>query len=212
MRIANNEIMKFIVYAYAMNLKDQYITAYLKSFNLDLPGPEIQEFVSMFQEKKFNKGDHLVEAGTRSSFFAFITSGLVRFYFNTYEGKEFNQTFKKENHLIVDYFSALTNEPPLFSIQALEPTTTLSCDYKNIEALYDKHRNWERLGRLIIEHNFIIKSRREANLLMLDAKNRYLKFQEEFKDFFPRISQQDMALYIGVNPSTLNRIIKDQGK
>lgn len=194
-----------------MNFKEQYITDYLKSFNLELPEDEIQEFVSMFNEKKFNKGDHLVEAGKKSSFVAFITSGLVRFYFNTFEGKEFNQTFKKENHLIVDYFSALTNEAPQFSIQALEPTTTLFCNYKNIEAMYNKHRNWERIGRLIIEYNFIIKSIREANLLMLDAKARYLKFQDEFKDFLPRLSQQDMALYIGVNPSTLNRLIKELG-
>lgn len=192
-----------------MSFKEQYITEYLRSFKLELPENEVKEFISYFNEKKFNKGDHLIEAGKRSTFVAFITSGLVRFYFNTYDGKEFNQTFKKENHLIVDYFSALTSEASQFSIQALEPTTTLFCNYKDIEAMYDKHRNWERIGRLIIENNFIIKSVREANLLMLDAKERYLKFQEEFHDFLPRISQQDIALYIGVNPSTLNRLIKE---
>lgn len=194
-----------------MSFKEKYIKEYLRSFKLDLPENEVLEFISFFNEKKFNKGDHLVEAGKRSSFVAFITTGLVRFYFNTYEGKEFNQTFKKENHLIADYFSALTSETPHFSIQALEPTTTLFCNYKDIEIMYDKHRNWERIGRLIIEYNFIIKSIREANLLMLDAKERYLRFREEFKDFLPRLSQQDMALYIGVNPSTLNRLIKELG-
>jgi CRP-like cAMP-binding protein len=191
-----------------MSSTKEYIRSFVLSFGVDLPDDEINEFASSFKIKTFNKGDHLLMAGEKSHFMAFILDGLVRFYFNTVDGKEVNQTFKKENDLIVDYFSALTNEAAFFSIQALETTKVLYSDYRVMEHLYLKHRDWNKLGRIIIEKNFIIKARREAALLQLNATDRYLDFKQRFKEFLPRLTQYDVALYLGVDPSSLNRLIK----
>lgn len=191
-----------------MEQKEKFFRMFLDSFGMELPKDEKLAFISCFQEQHFKKGDHITLEGEKNSFLGFIFSGLVRFYFNTFEGKEFNQTFKKENQLIADHYSFLTGRPAIFSIQALEPTTIYTANYHDMSKFYDQHRNWERIGRLIVEHNFIIKTERENHLLTLDAEGRYKKFLEDFKDFHPRISQMDIALYIGVNPSTLNRLIK----
>jgi CRP-like cAMP-binding protein len=190
-------------------MKDLWIRSFLSVFKLELPSDEVDEFCSYFTERTYEKGSFIVEAGEKSGIIGFITKGMVRFYFNTYEGKEFNQTFKKEGQLIADYFFAFADEASPLFIQALEPVTLLQADYKNVQKLYSKHRHWERMGRLIIEDNFMIKFRREATLLTLSAKERYERFQVEFKDFIPRLTQQDIALYIGVNPSTLNRMLKE---
>jgi CRP-like cAMP-binding protein len=191
-----------------MNSIEQYIQQYVKKTGIDLPEEELRELSQSFKEKTFKKGEHLVEAGEKSYFMAFITEGMVRFYYNTFEGKQINQTFKKENDLIVDYFAALTNEPAHFSIQALELTKVIYSDYRLMEPFYSKHRNWNKLGRIIIETNFIIKARREAALLQLNATERYLHFKQNFKDLFPRLTQMDIALYLAIDPSSLNRIIK----
>lgn len=186
----------------------QYIQQYVKKAGIDLPEEELMELSLTFKEKNFKKGEHLVESGEKSYFMAFITEGLVRFYYNTFEGKQVNQTFKKENDLICDYFGALTNEPAHFSIQAIEPTKVIYSDYRLMEPFYSKHRNWNMLGRIIIETNFIIKARREAALLQLNATDRYLHFKHNFKELFPRLTQMDIALYLAIDPSSLNRIIK----
>lgn len=191
-----------------MYFKDKYISNFLKRFGFDLPQNEVDDFIKLFVEKDYNKGDHLVLAGEKNPIMAFVVEGLVRFYFNTFEGKEFNQTFLKENQIIVEYSSALTGEASMFSIQAMEATKVLICNYNDVEKFYDKHRYWERIGRLIIEENFIVKFKRETTLLLMDAKDRYLYFLEHFESLVPRLSQQDIALYLGVNPSTLNRLIK----
>jgi CRP-like cAMP-binding protein len=187
---------------------EQYIQQYIAKVGIELPLEEINELSLTFKEKTFKKGEHLVEAGDKTYFMAFITEGLVRFYFNTFEGKQVNQTFKKENDLIVDYFSALTNEPSHFFIQALEPTKVFYADYRIMERMYPKHRNWNKLGRIIMEVNFIIKARREAALLQLNASERYLHFKHNFQELHARLTQQDIALYLGIDPSTLNRLIK----
>lgn len=192
-----------------MDFKRKYILTFLNNFGFDLPESEIDDFIELFVEKDYNKGDHLLLAGENNPIMAFIFQGLVRCYFNTFEGKEFNQTFLKENQILVEYSSALTNEASTFSIQAMEATKVLMCNYNDVEKFYDKHRYWERIGRLIIEENFIVKFKRETTLLLMDAKERYLYFLEHFEDLVPRLSQQDIALYLGVNPSTLNRLIKN---
>lgn len=192
-----------------MDFKHQYISTFLDSFGLDLPEDEVNDFISLFVEKEYKKGDHLVLAGEKNPIMAFVIDGLVRFYFNTFEGKEYNQTFLRENQVVVEYCSALTDEASKFSIQSMEPTKVLQCNYNDIEKFYDKHRNWERIGRLIVELNFIVKFKRETTLLLMDAKERYLYFLDNFEDLVPRLSQQDIALYLGVNPSTLNRLIKN---
>jgi CRP-like cAMP-binding protein len=192
-----------------LEAKRAWIKTYLDGYGLALPPDEVEEFCSLFSERHYARGQFLAEEGKMSWMIGFISQGLVRFYLNTYEGKEFNQTFKKEGQLIADYVSALANEPSPLFIQAIEPTTILQADYRKVKEMYSKHRDWERLGRLIIEENFLIKFRRETTLLTLSAKERYERFLIEFKDFVPRLTQQDIALYIGVNPSTLNRLLKE---
>lgn len=195
-----------------MSTKEAYLKTFLQSFNFDLPEDEVQEFVSIFQERSYKKGDHLVVAGEVKPIVAIVLEGLVRFYFNTFEGKEFNQTFVKENMLVMEYWSGLTGEPAQFSIQAIEDSKVLIGDYKEVEKLYDKHRSWDRIGRMLLEQNFLIKYRRETSLLLYDAKERYIKFTKDFPDLTKRLSQQDIALYLGVNPSTLNRLLKNLEK
>lgn len=191
-----------------MSHKDLFIKSFLGHFPFDLPEDEISEFCSMFKEKSFSKGENISHHHEKNDLIAFISQGLVRFYFNTFDGKEFNQTFKKENHLIADHYSILTGKPAIFSIQALEDTFLYVANYQELKKLFEKHRHWDRLGRMILEENFVIKSERENELLTMNAEDRYECFCKKFKDYGTRISQKDIALYVGVNPSTLNRMIK----
>jgi|SRR5690606_7800546 len=187
--------------------KDLFIKSFLGHFPFDLPENEVYEFCSYFKEKSFSKGENVSRHHEKNDLVAFIVQGLVRFYFNTFDGKEFNQTFKKENQLIADHYSILTGKPAIFSIEALENTVLYIANYQDIKKLFDKSQYWDRIGRLILEENFVIKSERENELLTMNAEARYQCFCEKFKDYGSRISQKDIALYLGVNPSTLNRMI-----
>ena len=44
---------------------------------------------------------------------------------------------------------------------------------------------------------------------MFDAKDRYVRLKKENPGLLKRVSQQEIAMFIGVNPSTLNRLIKN---
>jgi CRP-like cAMP-binding protein len=173
-----------------------------------LPEKEWEEFVSLFKLKTFKKGEFFVHAGTFSTEFGFVEKGLVRFFYTTFEGEEFNQTFKKEYDIMLSFTSILLGEPSNFSIQAIEDTNIYVADYKDFERFYLKGVAWQELGRKIAEINFIIKTKKEEQFLLYNAQQRYENFSQDFPDLLKRLPQLHLASYLGVSPETLNRIIK----
>ena len=78
------------------------------------------------------------------------------------------------------FTSILVGEPSNFSIQALEETSIHVTDYRNIQELYKRHPAWQELGRKIAEDNFIVKTKREEQLLLYSAQDRYKNFCKNF--------------------------------
>lgn len=166
------------------------------------------KFVALFKVKHFKKGEFFVNAGTYSTDFGFVEKGLFRFFYTTYEGEEFNQTFKKEFDHMLSFTSILLNEPSNFSIQALEDSVLHVADYREFEAFYDRHPSWQQLGRKIAELNFIIKTKKEEAFLLYNAPERFENFKKKYPEFLKRVPQMHIASYLGISAETLNRIIK----
>jgi CRP-like cAMP-binding protein len=173
-----------------------------------LPEGEWDFFQSLFHLKQFKKGEYFLLSGNYSTDFGFVEKGLVRYFYTTFEGEEFNQTFKVENELVMSFTSILVGEQSNFSIQAVEDSSIHVTDYKNIQDLYKRHPGWQELGRRIAEVNFIIKTKREEQLLLFSAQERYENFCRNFPHLLKRLPQLHVASFLGVSPETLNRIIK----
>lgn len=173
-----------------------------------IPDEEWDAFVKLFRVKQLKKGEFFVQAGNFSTDFGFVEKGLVRFFYTTYSGEEFNQTFKKEYDHMLSFTSILLNEPSNFSIQALEDCVIHVSDYRQFDEFYKRHPSWQELGRKVAELNFIIKTKKEEQFLLYNAQERYENFLISFPDLAPRIPQLHIASYLGVSAETLNRIIK----
>jgi CRP-like cAMP-binding protein len=65
---------------------------------------------------------------------------------------------------------------------------------------------WTRFLLKFVEKGFIIKEKRERDLLLLDAETRYNNFLKEFPGISQRITQNIIASYLGIKPETLSRI------
>ncbi len=173
-----------------------------------IPDEEWALFLNLFKVKQFKKGDFFVHAGNFSTDFGFVEKGIFRFFYTTYDGGEFNQTFKKEFDHMLSFTSILLNEPSNFSIQALEDSVLHVADYRDFETFYKRHPSWQELGRKVAEMNFIIKTKKEEQFLLYSAQERYENFAKANPEILKRIPQLHIASYLGVSAETLNRIIK----
>lgn len=90
--------------------------------------------------------------------------------------------------------------------QALTNCTIWETDYANIKQLYDVCPDLERLGRITAEYYFVEKEMREVNLLMLEAKEYYKIFQQQYPTLEQQISQYHIASFLGITATQLSRI------
>lgn len=74
-----------------------------------------------------------------------------------------------------------------------------------------RHPVWHEGGRSLAEMRFFEKCDREYELLSYSAEKRYEIFLHRHGENSQGIPQKDVASYIGVTPSSLNKIIKKFG-
>ena len=173
-----------------------------------VPEDEWGHFVQYLSACTFEKNDYLVRAGDVVNNFYFISKGLVRFFYCTEDGKEFNKHFAMENGFAGSFHSLILQEPCGFFIQALEKTETIVLPNQVLSEFYDRHACWERIGRKNAEQLALIKEAREKELLLDSLEIRYQRFLKEFPGLTDRIPQYHIASYLGVTDVALSRIRK----
>ncbi len=173
---------------------------------VEIPQPEWEFFRTLVERRSVPAQSHYVRAGEPTADIGFCVQGLFRLYYTTPDGVEYNKNFCGQNQYVASYSSLLMNEPAYFSIQALVDSELLVVRFKDFEALFDRHACWEKLGRKIAESMFISKEKRERELLMLSAEERYRLFLGQYKHLENRIPQYHIASYLGITPVALSRI------
>ncbi|MBA3007818.1 MAG: Crp/Fnr family transcriptional regulator [Proteobacteria bacterium] len=177
----------------------------------DIPDQEWEYFSRQIGECGYNPNGLLVRAGEPMMNFFFIISGLVRFYYSTENGKEFNKAFALENNFVGSFGADVAQEPCRFSIQALEQTEALVIPVQVIREGYDQHHCWERVGRKMAERVAVSKELREGEFLLDSAETRYRRFLATYPGLAERINQYHIASYLGITDVALSRIRKNIG-
>ncbi|MEN8170125.1 MAG: Crp/Fnr family transcriptional regulator [Pseudomonadota bacterium] len=189
----------------------EYSTIVLRQIVTQMVAPDesaLESFCNCFKPRKLAASECFIEAGEQSTQFAFVNSGLLRFFYRQENGRELNKSFAAENHFIGAYSAYLSGSPARFTIEALEPTTLLSASLDRIVELSDQYPCWERFRRLVTEQLYVRKEEREAEFLLDDAEHRYHLFQQRYPGLEERIAQYHVASYIGITPVSLSRIRK----
>lgn len=160
----------------------------------------------LFHRTALPKHHHFVHQNDVSRKIAFLESGIVRAYFTNQEGQEYNKQFFVGPSSIGSYSSLLTGEPTLIPQQALTDCVIWAADYRSITSHYDRFADLERLARKIAEYYFLEKEKKELEIILLDATERYRIFQKEFPGVEQQIPQYHIASYLGISPVQLSRI------
>lgn len=181
----------------------------IKSFSeiITLEENEKELFLKAFKPISIKKNDYFLQSSNVCNQIGFLSKGLVR-YFVFRDNEEATLEFTKEGEFVADYESFLTKKPSLQNIQALEDCELLVIDFDSLQHLYSISKNANYLGRVIIEHRFIIMVSQLVTLHRYSPEDRYRFFLEQYKDLNQRIPQYLIASYVGVKPQSLSRIRK----
>lgn len=160
----------------------------------------------LFEAREIDADGYLLRAGEVSHHIYFVVHGVLRQFYLTSDGKEFNKSFSAEGEPCGAFHSSGTGNPSRFSIQALEPTRILQVRSADLMTLFDRNPLWERIGRKAAEGQMLVNEDREAQLLLDSATERYMRFQHDHPGLEERIAQYHVASYIGITNVALSRI------
>ena len=159
-------------------------------------------------EIELKKNDYFVKEGEISREIGILTKGIVRSFYVTEDGKEYNKTLFVAPNIIGSYVSLITRQPNRLPQQALTDCIVTKIPLSTIEKLSKENIEIERLRRKIAEQFFVLKEKRELEMALLQANERYLIFRKEFPEVEQLISQYHIASYLGISATQLSRIRK----
>ena len=174
--------------------------------HITLNREEEEFFVSLLQPKSLKKKEHLLRPPDICRTEQFITKGCLRTYTIDNNGLEHIVMFGIEDWWVGDLYSFITETPATYFIDALEDTTLLQVSKSNLDRLYARVPAFERFFRIIIQNAYIAQQQRVNQNLSLTAEQRYLYFMEKYPQLEQRISQKQVAAYLGITPEFLSMI------
>lgn len=186
----------------------QQIKAYLEQI-ATISSSDWDFFMSKLQRHIIPKKAVFLKLNAVENHISFIESGVVRLYIpKENPEKEITFGFSFKNQFISAYDSFLTQMPSAYQLQALTETKILSINYADLQAVYNTTQIGNLIGRLTAERLFLIKSKREQDLLNLTARERYIKLFKERPELIKVIPLKFISSYIGVTAQALSRIRK----
>lgn len=183
-------------------------------FNKILPLDEVEKsFVeAVFKERRVKRRQFILQEGDICKHNSFVVEGCFRMYTVDEKGKEHNLQFAIENWWIGNIGSFHSEEPGKLYIEALENSIILQITKEAQLKLFVEHPKFNRIFRVLAENALVSAQRRILQNISSTAEERYLDFLIGHPHFFNRISNVQIASYLGVTPEFLSTIRKKLAK
>ena len=176
--------------------------------HISLSADETEAFCNLFQQKIIKKKSFLLREGEVCRFEGFVTKGLFRVYHIDQNGFEQILYFAIENWWVTDIDSFTNEKTSQLYIEALEDSTVLLISKKDKDFAYENLPKIEKLFRVMTQKTHVALQRRMIDNLSKTADQRYLDFIEKYPTIYSRLTNLQMAAYLGISHEFLSKIRK----
>jgi CRP-like cAMP-binding protein len=174
--------------------------------HISISDNEMEEFCDLFHRKTIKKKTFLLREGEVCEFEGFVAKGLFRVYHIDQDGFEQILYFAIENWWITDIDSFTNGKPSKLFIEALEDSEVLLISKKDKEFAYAKLPLIEKLFRVMTQKTHVALQRRMIDNLSKAADQRYLDFIERYPDHYKRLTNLQIAAYLGISHEFVSKI------
>lgn len=181
-------------------LKDHF-----KSFTT-APEEQYDALCKKFKTKSVKKGDFLLLKGDICDFEAFIVKGLFKIFLIDKDNNERILVFSSENWWVTDFDSFDRQTPSQMNIQALEDSEILYINRADKEqSLLDNDLIY-KIEKVTVKRAHLNLRGRLFDSISKTAEECYLEFIEEYPDLWQRLTNIQIASYLGVTPEFISII------
>jgi CRP-like cAMP-binding protein len=175
---------------------------------LPLRDNEKDELGSIVQQRSIRKRQSILQEGDICKHYTYVVSGCFRMFSVDKKGVEHNIQFAAESDWISDIGSFFSEKPSQLFIEAIEQSTVLQIEKKDLLKIYGGSLRFNRNFRVIIENKFVELQNRVLQNISSTAEERYTLFVEQYPQLSNRLASTQIASYLGVTPEFLSKVRK----
>ncbi|WP_436486706.1 Crp/Fnr family transcriptional regulator [Chitinophaga sp. ARDCPP14] len=154
----------------------------------------------------FKRNAILLDYGETCRYCYFCIKGLVTGRYIK-DGAEKAKWFFAEHDMIISVKSFFNQVVSLDKLVAKEPTICLAISWEKLENIYAEYPEFNKIGRKLTEHYYELAEER-AMWINYTAEERYHLLFKEYPKLENRITDTDLASYLGISRQYLSAIKK----
>lgn len=176
--------------------------------NLNLSNAELEAFCEAFKPQNFKKKELLLTQGSICKFEGFVVEGCFRIYALDKKGNENTLHFAAKDWWLMDIDSFMHQTASDLNIEAIEDSKVLLISRQDKIALYESLPIVEKLFRIMFQKGLVSWQRRLVRNHCFTAKERYFHFIETYPDITSKLTDKQIAGYLGIRHEFLSKIKK----
>lgn len=169
----------------------------------------LEEFKSIFTEKKYSKNEIILATGEIATMFYIVKEGIARSYIMDENGKDHTRSLFVPVSSTGSLESLITKKPSSSNYQCLSDCVLLEGDFFKFKELVKNHFELSLFYSKILENIFLIMLKRITELSTLNASEIYKNLKKEIPEIDNLIPQYQIASYLNITPVQLSRIRKE---
>lgn len=174
---------------------------------VSLSDDEKSAISSVCEIRTYKKNEIVIKQNIRFDNEIFVLEGILRGYYDTYNGKEVNVEFFQGPSVTAPWFTRTFNGLSSINYQALtDETILLEIHAERFDDLMKNSAAINRWATGITQAELMRKTHREILLLTKSAEERFEVFRQMFRSLENHIPLNHIASYLGITPVSLSRL------
>jgi len=149
----------------------------------------------------------LLKAGNVERYIYFLDTGIVKGYQNI-DGKIIVQHLVADQDFFTSLDSFMTETPSLDYYETITNCSLVKISKPDFDIMQMETKFWAIFVKEITNEHLSCKLERVKDFQILTAKERYLKFVNQYPKLALNVSVDNIASFLGMEPQSLSRIRK----
>lgn len=195
-----------------MPIVDHSLILTFVSRHIPLTQTEVKYFTSLLEVKSIPKKTLILEESKPCTVISYVNTGALRAFYRSPDDKESTIMFAVADWWITDMYSFANERPAMINIEAIEDSSLTQISKVNLDLLFEKIPKFERLFRIMMQNSYIREQLRVLQNLSFSAEERYENFLKKYPHIVQKVTQKQIASYLGITPEFLSAIRKNISK
>lgn len=156
--------------------------------------------------KTFLKNDLIAKAGKTDPFEYFLLDGMLHSFSVTPDFDQVTTRIFLPHSVVTPHIVRTSDTKSLQSLACLQDAVAAVISVDAFSRLMREYPDLNAFGHKVVERELILKTQRELALLTLPAKERLIRFRNEYPNLENLIPLTVISGFLGITPVSLSRL------